>query len=268
MNDLLELLKIESEEIATKFRKASLEGKGTSQEVSDRREDALQQLVQKYFPFPFKIGKGNIIDSSGGRSASIDCVVLNPDHPHTIGDGKHYSVLLADGVDFAIELKPDLVSDAEIWRAAKQVASVKLLSRVSSEFAGEKNEKIPCLIFSNSTYTDLNLTLKYFAEYYASNKIKREHQFDMLVINGRCLVINYRKNSIFGSTGNTPEGFVIVDSKENTLAGMIWYMSTLPLSSVRIQKAVLSSYIQASDLGPLSVSPTANAYLDLAESSE
>ncbi|SHN93087.1 hypothetical protein BHECKSOX_2111 [Bathymodiolus heckerae thiotrophic gill symbiont] len=63
MSNLLDLLKIESNELAVSFKKASIEGQGTPQEVSDRRETAVKKLLEKYFPFPFRIAKGNISDS-------------------------------------------------------------------------------------------------------------------------------------------------------------------------------------------------------------
>ena len=38
-NKLLDLLEIESNELDTAFKKASIEGEGTPQEIADRRED-------------------------------------------------------------------------------------------------------------------------------------------------------------------------------------------------------------------------------------
>lgn len=107
MNKLSELLKVEAKEIAASFEKASIEGEGTPQEVSDRREEVVKGFLMKYFPFPYRVVKGNIIDSFGNRSNSIDCIVLNPSHPHTVDplNGKA-SIIFADGVDFAIEVKP------------------------------------------------------------------------------------------------------------------------------------------------------------------
>ena len=64
-------------------------------------EEVVKRFLEKYFPFPFRIVKGNIIDSHGNRSNSIDCIVLGPSHPYTVDpvNGKA-SVILADGVDF------------------------------------------------------------------------------------------------------------------------------------------------------------------------
>ena len=55
MSKLIEILKIESQEIATSFAKASIEGEGTPQEVSDRREDIINNFLKKFFPFPFRV---------------------------------------------------------------------------------------------------------------------------------------------------------------------------------------------------------------------
>lgn len=108
-NKLLELLKIELSEIHNGFMKASVEGKGTPQEVAERREQIVQRFFEKYYPFPFRITKGNIVDSFGNSSHSIDCVILDPSHPYTIDSANNRpSILFTDGVDFAIEIKGSL----------------------------------------------------------------------------------------------------------------------------------------------------------------
>ena len=84
MNKLIDLLRVETKEIALSFKKASIEGEGTPQEVSDRREAAIHKFMGKYFPFPFRIVKGNIVDSFGEKSNSIDCIVISPSHPFTV----------------------------------------------------------------------------------------------------------------------------------------------------------------------------------------
>ena len=65
MNNLIKLLKIEGTEINHFFEKASFEGEGTPQEVSDRGKGTLTSFLKKYFPFPYRIAKGNIRDSYG-----------------------------------------------------------------------------------------------------------------------------------------------------------------------------------------------------------
>ena len=136
MNKLIELLRAETKEIAASFEKASIEGEGTPQEVSDRREGVINRFLEKYFPFPFRIVKGNIIDNYGNRSNSIDCIVLSPSHPYTVDplNGKA-SVIFADGVDYAIEVKPDLSQIKELERGLEQIRSVKRLRRVRTGLA-------------------------------------------------------------------------------------------------------------------------------------
>ncbi len=74
--------------------------------MSDWREETVKSFLEKYFPFPHRIVKGNIIDTFGRRSDSIDCIVLSPAHPYTIDNiSKKASVIFADGVDYAIEVK-------------------------------------------------------------------------------------------------------------------------------------------------------------------
>lgn len=84
MDDFIKLLRIEFDELHAYFMKASIEGSGTAQEIADRREQYFSDFIGKYFPFPYLITKGNITDSFGNRSASIDCVILHPSHPNTI----------------------------------------------------------------------------------------------------------------------------------------------------------------------------------------
>jgi hypothetical protein len=128
-NDFLNLIAAESKEISHFFKKASIEGKGTPQEVSDRREVAVKRFIEKYFPFPYRVAKGNIIDSYGKRSNSIDCLILNPCHPYTVTNENKYSIIFADGVDVAIEVKPDLKNINELERGLNQARSVKMLRR-------------------------------------------------------------------------------------------------------------------------------------------
>lgn len=267
MSDLMKLLQIESEELSSKFAKASIEGRGTPQEVADRREAAVHSLLAKYFPFPFRIAKGNIIDSFGGRSASIDCVILNPEHPHTVSDGNHFSVLLADGTDYAVEIKPDLTSKEEIDRALKQIASVKRLRRTSAGKPKEfSDQTINGIIFSNNTYSDVNILLSTILQYYIENRIKRIHQFDMLVVNKRFLIMNCRHGHHFYPQQGAPEGLLLLKSEINTFAAAILFMNRMPLSRMRLDESVIADYIVQRDLGPMQWNAPVNEALSALES--
>ena len=248
---LLDLLALEAKEIAISFEKASIEGQGTPQEVSDRRENSfVNEFVAKYFPFPFKVVKGNIIDSYGNRSNSIDCIVLSPSHPYTINPkNEKASIIFADGVDYAIEIKPDLASKDEIERSLMQVQSVKILRRkrnglfFMNRLKPEKLEtyyQIPSLIFANNTYSEIRLLLTYIMEYYIRENVPLHEQFDYIVVNNRGIVLNSRKHAYCSMT---QKGFCFAETNENTLVAMLFLMNEMPRSEAPIGPNVLSFYV-------------------------
>ena len=72
----------------------------------------------------------------------IDCIVINPSHPFTVGDeGGKASVIFTDAVDYVVEVKPDLSNDSEIERGLMQVKSVKRLNRCRNGLASTNEEK-------------------------------------------------------------------------------------------------------------------------------
>jgi hypothetical protein len=253
MNNLIKLLKVEGKEINHFFEKASLEGEGTPQEVSDRRESALTNILRKYFPFPYRVAKGNIRDSYGKSSMSIDCILLNPCHPYTTTDEVKYSIILADGVDVAIELKPSLDSESEIQRSLNQLKSVKELKRKKSGLLNFRNKytkefqetckTIPSVLFSTKIYANERLLFEKIVSYYENEKIKRECQLDMLVVNEKFIVINNRKDHYFYND-KIEEGLVIFDFNELTLAAFLLYLNKLPQSEMRLSSSVLEHYLE------------------------
>jgi hypothetical protein len=247
----MELLKIEATEISAGFMKASIEGKGTPQEVSDRREAVVKKFLEKYFPFPFRIAKGNIIDSFGNNSASIDCLVLNPCHPYTVSNDAKYSIIFADGVDFAIEVKPDLSKVDEIERALKQIASVKRLKKQKTGVLGfladnvdqiEASKRIPTFIFADKTYSDIWILIEKIVIYYEKEKTIKSEQFDFIVINNWGIVFNSKKAGYF-QVNTTFEGIVFKEFGEATVGMFLFWLNTLPLSELRQGSSVLSHYI-------------------------
>lgn len=261
MSNILKLIELESKEINHLFEKASIEGSGTPQEISDRRESALSNFLKKFFPFPYRIGKGNIRDSYGENSASIDCIVLNPHHPYTTSNELNYSIILADAVDFAIELKPDLSSEKEIVRSLKQIETVKKLRRVNTslpnwgqigeERSFEKQElgrTIPGIIFANKTYVDKENLYKKIVEYYESNSVPHNLQFDLIVINNDCVIFNRRPNSYYEPPQNYGSGLYISHSKELTLAIFLLLLNRLPQSHMTINKPILNHYLKREEI--------------------
>lgn len=233
MNDILQLLKYESEEMNQNFQKASIKGKGTPQEVSDLREGYFQEFIARYFPYPYRVTKGGITDADNNKSNSIDCILLNPCHPYTIDTGNKLSIILADGVECAIEIKPNITKNKELERALEQIKSVKKLKRTRSPIIGadlerkeyvEYSKQVPTIIFSIEAPKDIEKIIYNVIQYYKKNETPIEEQFDYIVINGRGIIANRKIEEIVPDKDKKC-GYYYEEWDELTLAAMLMYIN-------------------------------------------
>ena len=259
MNKLIDLLVIESNQIELSFKKASIEGNGTSQEIAERREESfVREFVSKYFPFPYRVVKGNIIDSYNRTSNSIDCIIISPSHPYTI-DVTHgaASVILADGVDFAIEVKPNIVDFGELKRGLKQIQSVKKLRRQRTSFIGNKVKgnkdvvidtifQIPTFIFATEGPKNIKEFIEKIYKFYNDESIPLVEQFDYIVINNNCIIINSHPKGY--SYINNTDGICFAMTNEHTLSVFLYELNRLPKSELQISKSIINYYINPQDL--------------------
>ncbi|HTI10272.1 MAG TPA: DUF6602 domain-containing protein [Puia sp.] len=133
--------------------------KGDRTGTGDVKELTVAEFISCYLPLDFRLEKG-IIYSRQEKSASIDCVILAPNHPKMITPER--KVLLAEGVYAAVEVKPDirvLSDNSEFLRGLIQIKTVKCLTR-KTEFSGLpgdkganavsffSSDKIPAILFS------------------------------------------------------------------------------------------------------------------------
>ena len=251
MNELKEILRLDREELLQAFRKASVSGRGTPEHVADDRETALRDLLARYFPYPHHVVKGNISDSHGNRSASIDAIVVNPIHPHTMLQGRSPFFLAAEGVDYAIELKPDLGNQSEIERALGQMRTVKKLRRATDGLLiGRKRLsaplrelalRIPCVLFAERTYSDTAHLMEKIVSYYKTNGVPTGQQIDMICISDGTLVINSSKVTHFYLN---VEGLVFRDFGDDVLYNFLFFLLRIPPSTPRMKTDVLSHYIE------------------------
>jgi len=259
LNRLIEILRIETNEINASFEKASIEGRGTSQEVADRREQSfVNKFLMKYFPFPYRVVKGNIIDSFGQSSQSIDCVIMSPSHPHTVDiSHDHASVMLADGIDLVVEVKPDISSFDELKRGLRQIQSVKKLRRVrTSHISGigkkyttkqlEVFKQIPRFIFANKGPKDIKLLIKKIYEFYKEEEIPLNEQFDYIVVNGHYLIVNSAE-TICSFIGDT-NGICFAESGSDTLALFLYYLNMVPHSEIQLSISIIPLYIKLDEI--------------------
>jgi len=185
---------------------------GTSEAVADSRESFISEIVCRIFPRTYRIAKGAIYDSFGGRSKSIDCVVCAPNHPLFLDSLGRVTTLLADAVQCAIEVKPDITDcpeefgkarkqQPELVRGLEQVRSVKRLQRVDSAlFWGyppkkpskaydDYSRRVPTYLLSLRAPRMVDLS-RYIFDYYQHNNVPLEEQLDLLVVPHNGLIVN------------------------------------------------------------------------------
>jgi len=256
MQTLFDLLRIEAAELRTSFMKASVTGQGTPQEVADFREHAVQSFLQRFFPFPYRVAKGNIRDSFGRASDSIDCVLCCPAHPHTIDSYGKFQLLLADGVDAAIEVKPDIANRTELERGLAQGISVKHLRRVQSGLIGQDSEspfgqyahRVPYFIFSMKAKADPLTTGHEIVDYYRNNQVSVLDQADAICVNDVGVFINVQVPEMY-AWGVQPEdgekcGWWFTEWGETALVGFLMHLHLVPHARLKVQEELLFPYLK------------------------
>lgn len=266
LDEFIEVLKIDSSDLINSFKRAFIQGGGTPQEVADFRENHFQRFIRNYFPFPHRVTKGKIRDSYGNKSASVDCIIINPNHPYTIDFQEKFNLILADGVDVAIELKPDISTKVELERGLKQVQTVKKLRRrngpiilkqtVPSEIV-EYSRTIPSFIFSMNAKANIEDTFKDIKAFYSENLVPLEEQFDFIVINEVGIISNYKNTEVSiafnKTTGEKLTGYFFEEWKDLTLGAFLLRLNSVYHASATVQKSILTYYLE--NIMPYSIRP-------------
>jgi hypothetical protein len=212
--------------------------------------------LRKYFPFPHRIAKGIITDIAGNKSASIDSIIINPVHPYTIDVAEKFSIILADGVDVSIELKPDISDKGELETALKQVQTVKKLRRVKGPMLLTKGQpdaridyskQIPAFIFSIKAKAEITDTVKEIINYYKANSIPKIEQVDFVIILNRGIIANHKfieDSNLSDGKGNKVTGFSYHQFDEDTLAMFLFYLNSVYHAAATFHGNILPLYIQ------------------------
>jgi hypothetical protein len=251
VSSLLDLLKYECEQLQAEFKKASMQGSGTPQEIADFREGYFKSFIERYFPLPHRVTKGQIVDSFGNKSASIDCLVLNPCHPNTTAVGGKFSIIFADGVDVAIEVKPDISRIDELHRGLKQIQSVKKLRRAETPLllSGrrdneiiELSKQIPSFIFALKAKNNLVDTAKEIFEYYQTNSVPENEQVDFIVSLEQGIIYFCKHSDLCFATPKK-KGIFIEGWKDLTAAAFLLRANTFFPASATISEPLLQRYL-------------------------
>src|SRR5258708_16657887 len=254
MEELFAYIREDAITLESKLRQASISGKGTSQEIAEFRENALQRFVEKFFPFPYRLTKGKIRDSFGRISASIDCIICNPNHPYTTADstGKLH-LLFAEGIDAAVEVKPDIQSRSDLIEGLEQGLSVKALMRASeptlmrTPWVVERSKRVPFAIFPMRCKADPVATCQEIVAFYGERGTPRLQQADFVAVNNVGIFINMLDPSMCpawpGFENVEKTGWFFEQWGQDTLAGFLHQLHGLAHASIKMQDDVLPRYL-------------------------
>ena len=213
MNQLLEILRVEGKQLVEEFHLASEQGDGTPQEVADFRENAVQGFVARYYPQSHIVSKGKVTDLEGNQSDSIDCLILNPAHPHLVDSKGKFRLIFADGCDAAIEVKPNLARTDELHRALNQCISVKktrrsktaMLTRKEDAHIVEHSRHVPFFVFAVKAFEPAAL-YSAIGSFYQANCTPIEHQVDGVCIIGQGILTNVKHKELNVYAADFPVG--------------------------------------------------------------
>jgi hypothetical protein len=262
LEDLKQLIRADAKHLEEQFRTASIQGRGTPQEIAEFREHALLDFLSHYFPFPYRTVKGNIVDHTNKRSLSVDCVLVNPEHPYIINHREKFKIILADGVDAAIEVKPDISQISELYRSLKQGLSVKELRRARSPIllkdrrpqkAIEHSLRVPYFIFAMRAKKNIQDTAAEVLAFYKERRIRPLDQVDAIIVNGVGIIANFPvEGSFYWQVGDkVPDnniGWFFEDWREDTLAGLLFKINESFAARATVQESILRGYLRTMQL--------------------
>lgn len=260
VNDLFSLIRADAEELRIEFEKASIQGRGTSQDIATFREIALQSVVSNYFPFPFRVAKDGILDSTGRRSASVDCVLINPAHPYTIDRRENFKLIFAEGVHAAIEGKPDISQKSELYRGLEQSVTVKSLRRAetplilpdeeSSEVV-EHSLRVPFFIFAMKAKANIIDTALEVLEFYDEQNVDPLDQADAIVVNGEGIIANFPiAEYCWWDRPDWPKsGWFFEHWQDDALAGFLMKLNSVVPPIPDMTPSILTHYLHPAETG-------------------
>ena len=112
----------------------------------DISENAWREVLGRYLPARFRVESGFVLDSRGGISQQIDCIIYdNVFTPTFWGEGGHFHIP-AEAVHAVFEIKP-VVNRQYIREASRKIESVRSLHRTSTSYIGSGQENPPKDLF-------------------------------------------------------------------------------------------------------------------------
>lgn len=178
--------------------------------------------------------------------------MLNPSHPYTVDvNNDKASFIFADGVDYAIEIKPDVSNKAELERALLQIQSVKRLRRIKHGVLFENRhpkelveslKTVPGVIVSDKSYDSPRTLVERIYDFYKTNAVPPIEQFDLLLVNNCYLLYNFRPNSYIAS--GDAMFIAYGDYKEKSIAAFLYELNIIPHCEPIIGDNVMKLYLE------------------------
>lgn len=231
-----------------------------TKQTSDSRETTVQDFISSFFPPTWAVKKGPIY-SINGCSREIDCVLLAPNHPPLITPKR--SIILAEGVFAAIEIKPDisvLTANSEFHRGLMQIKSVKELNREIGNNVriklSENEKKIPCVIFTGKS-TSASKTIEYMVNLVNSNQLKLFELPDLVVTMDNGLIYHTinASNSLLrswlanhGYNKLSQDILFHIKSSTHTLALFLYILYNFNPPEPFLSLPILSKYLKFDDV--------------------
>ena len=242
---IVELIKAASDRMQEDFE-LSRKKFGSSVDIGADRVNILKDFLTKYFSRRHGFGNGEIVDTYGNMTGQVDIIICNEFHPFTYNE-EGFGLFLAEGVDWAIEVKSDLAT--ELKKGLAQVKRIKVLKKnprqgdeaFSSSTILHRNQ-IPCLLFG---YKSPSIgTLRDNIKRIASRlKLSREEMPDAVVVLNEGIVYNLSEEDPvkIEVDGDKKYGIVGIEFKEDTLSEMLIFLSE-HMPQMRFQSPIITRY--------------------------
>lgn len=237
--------------------------KGDRTNTSDSKEVTVSQFIESYLPYDFQVKNRSKIYSKTQETNNIDCVVLAPNHPRLITPKRE--VVLAEGVFFAIEVKPDistLTINSEFYRGLQQIKSVKNIDREIEKLDLSKlmgtpptpkyYNKIPGIIFTSKSSTIEN-TINFICNQVSIGGLSYEELPDLIVCLDRGIIVYspfLKSNGLakrFESKGHKvpDKGFLTFEStdKATNLITFLRYALNYSIPTIQVSSFIVSKYL-------------------------
>ncbi len=97
------------------------------------------------------------------------------------------------------------------------------------------------------------MLIRKIVNYYVKNNTPKKNQFDMIIVNNRCIIFNQREYSYIYGFNNNTEGLYIVNSNSRTLELFLRWINNFPKSAYPIRDPIINIFLDINELSNLNV---------------